>query len=735
MRLVCILILTLLWVSVSSADITILVNKGPFASIEQGAVAEDQTNFLDADLTDDRACTECFAATELAKFIPKAIDIKKENIKLDASMKMPATGDVFILGSRKTNPLIESLKQTKNVKLENDQSYRICSYKDNGRVITIIEGCDREGTLYGVYEYLNRLGINFIGLGERGMVFPTRKTSLPSNLEIVENPSYFTRGFWSWYDREPDKIFLIWMARNKLNFWTTENQPARYLKKLAFKLTGGGHDIHKNYFNPVSEYPFNHPLYQGDEDKPDDPYDVGDEYQGDADNDGMLSYYEAHKEWFGFKFGKRTTYVRDWQGSSYCISNSDAGKEFARRLIEQFVSGDWQYVDVLNFWMLDGDYKQWCACEKCKALGSHTDQIFIAANEVLKQLKQARDAGKINHRVEISVIAYAATIEPPTKPLPQGYDLENSSITFYPICRCYAHNMGDASCTGTNQKYVNQLKGWTQGKGRYYKGTLFIGEYYNVSSIMTMPVVYMKSMSADIPWYYNVGARDFQYMHTPTKLWGTWTVNQHLMAKLLWNVKADATKILNDYFNNYYPTTSSSTRKFYEALEFASASIKALKHSTLDFSLRGRFLKKSTKLFNSGHLQYYETHPMLNDGPDVVEIIQAVELAQRHIDQSLLDCSDPTEQQRLLEDWERFDYGKKMYYFLYHMIRLEMFHRADDIVMAKHEFKLLDNYKRQLEQIVEYVDVFCEYKDAYNGFGATQCVKQFEEFKKLYGHE
>jgi len=185
MRLIFTLILTLFWVSTSFADITILVNKGPFASIEQGALAEDQTNFLDADLTDDRACTECFAATELAQFLPKAIDIKEENIKFDSSMSLPQTGDVFVLGSRVSNPLIENLKQTEKAKLENQQSYRICSYEDNGRTITIIEGGDREGTLYGVYEYLNRLGVNFIGLGEKGMVFPAPKTNLPANLQIV----------------------------------------------------------------------------------------------------------------------------------------------------------------------------------------------------------------------------------------------------------------------------------------------------------------------------------------------------------------------------------------------------------------------------------------------------------------------------------------------------------------------------------------------------------------------
>jgi len=45
-------------------------------------------------------------------------------------------------------------------------------------------------------------------------------------------------------------------------------------------------------------------------------------------------------------------------------------------------------------------------------------------------------------------------------------------------------------------------------------------------------------MAADIPWYYQTGARHFHYMHVPTGLWGTWRINQYLMGRLLWNVAA-----------------------------------------------------------------------------------------------------------------------------------------------------------------------------------------------------
>ncbi len=57
----------------ASADITIVANPGQFESIEKAANAEKQVDFWDADLTDDRACTECFAALELKTFLLKSL--------------------------------------------------------------------------------------------------------------------------------------------------------------------------------------------------------------------------------------------------------------------------------------------------------------------------------------------------------------------------------------------------------------------------------------------------------------------------------------------------------------------------------------------------------------------------------------------------------------------------------------------------------------------------------------
>jgi hypothetical protein len=726
---------------VSNAQLNIIVNKGAFNSVKDAAGGEELVNFFDDDPSDDRACTECFAATELAKFLPSAIMIKADEIRFADIKKLPESGNVYIIGSRSTNSLISKYGLSEGNIPETEQSYYIRSFIDDNRVITIIEGAGRIGTLYGVYRYLEELGVKFIGLGEKGTILPVSYVPIPSDLKIIENPSYLTRGFYTWNDRKTDREFFLWMARNKLNYWTVENQPVKLLKKLGLKLSVGGHRTQGIVFNSDDEYPYNHPKFKNDESKPVDNYKVGNEYSGDTNNDGKLSYFEAHPEWYGMKDGKRIkiTYSDNASqtGTNFCTSNEDARTEFAKRITQQLISGEWKYVDLFEFWLFDGGPNLWCTCDRCKQAGdSYSDRLLNVTYDILKELNRVRQSGKLNRRVEVSSIAYHATLDPPTKPLPEDYDYKNSSITFFPIGRCYVHSFADPACTEINQRQLKSFQGWTMGNRRYYQGSVFLGEYYNVSSFKNMPTVFSKIMAADIPWYYRNGARQFHYMHTPDTLWGSLTLNQYLMGKLLWNINSDSRIILDNYFSNYYPTTSKTSRKYYEQLEIATANIKVFKHyveieNGTNYTLRGRLLKGD--LFQLDHLHYDEFHPMLNDGPDLVEIIDAMELAKKYLEESLINCGNSSEQKRLIEDKERFDYGYAMYRFNYHIVRTSLFHKKGDKTMAAKEFSIVEKYAEELRNMIEVAHVSSADGNAPNGFEATQAVGVFNEFKKLYG--
>jgi hypothetical protein len=725
---------------ICQGQVTIMVNRGSFSTVQEASAGEDLVNFFDADMSDDRACTECFAAMELVNFLPYATNLKKEDFRFVQPGQLPQQGNVFIIGSRHSNSAIGKYNPAEARQLDTEQSYLVRSYADNQRVITIIEGADRIGALYGVYACLQFLGIKFIGLGEKGTVYPEVRSDIAPGIDLTGNPSFLSRGFYTWGDRKADKSFFLWMARNRFNYWTVQNQPYNFLKKLGVKLSDGGHRVQGIVFNGDDEYPYDHPLFKGDENKPKDPYKPGNEYAGDTNKDGKLSLFEAHPEWYGLKNGKRMKIVRSDDAAqhdiNFCTSNPDARREFARRVVEQLTDGEWKHVDVFEFWMFDGGANLWCSCDNCKSAGSYSDKMLLVTNDILKELEKMRNSGKLLRRIEVSCIAYHATLEPPSRPLPPDFDYANSSVTFFPIGRCYAHSFADPACTEINQWQLKAYQGWTMGEQRYYKGPMFIGEYYNVSSLKTLPVVFPKIMSVDIPWYYMTGARQFHYMHTPDTLWGTWTLNQYLLGNLLWNVRSDANAIIDDFFRSYYPTTAGSSRKFYEQLEKASANIKVFKHyvetgNGRNYSLSGRLLKGDP--FELDHMHLNEYHPLLNDGTDVEEMMDAMELAGKYLDVSLINCKNRIEQQRLLEDKHRFDYGYAMYRYIYHMIRTSVFHKNGDKAMAAREFANVVQYAGELRNMVDVVQSSSEHANAANGFEATGSAKVYDEFMRLYG--
>jgi len=721
------------------AGVTIVVNPGALGSVEQAASAEKTVNWWDDDPADDIACTESFAATELRDFLPKTAEIADTDVSIVPANQMPPTGDVILLGSGDSNPLIKNLPEAAADTFvpTTAGAFRIKTFPQADRVVTVIKGRDRAGTLYGAYAYLEQLGLRFYGLGEQGTVYPGSRGPLPRELDLAEQPHYLTRGFWV-FENRGDRTFFTWMARNRLNFWSVmSEQDLHLLRKLGMKLTGGQHDVQFRCLNPKADYPYKLPGSAGGESKPADPYKPGPEPARDTngDGDGKLSYFEVHPEWFGLQNGKRSDKITEGSGDNYCTSNPDATAELVRNIVANFVDGCWRYVDVLNLWMLDGG--KWCECDNCKRQGTNTDRLMLVTDAVLKGLAKARAEGRLKREVEISTLAYHNTLSPPAKPLPADFDYPHCSVTFFPIERCYVHPLADPTCTEINADLADAYRGWATGPGRHYTGPIFVGEYYNVSSLKSLPNLYTHIMAADIPWYYRNGARHFHYMHTPTSLLGTWTLNQYLMARLLWNVEADADKLLDEYFARYYPTTSAETRSFYRELEYATANCKAYKHyihvNGKGWALRNALQDTKREIFFIDHLHYEPHHPTLNDGPDLVEIVDAMHRARRHLDDALLNCRNATERARLTEDERRFAYGESMIDFIYQMARIAMLQRQNDPDQARRSFALAERQAAILEQIVDLVQVSSAHANAANGLDASGLTSVYKVYKDRYG--
>ncbi len=229
--------------------------------------------------------------------------------------------------------------------------------------------------------------------------------------------------------------------------------------------------------------------------------------------------------------------------------------------------------------------------------------------------------------------------------------------TFYPIQRCYVHRIDDPSCS-VNAAYLERFKNWFLAPERFYQGQVWVGEYYNVSRYKCLPVCYMHMMASDIPYYYEAGARHFHYMHVTTENWGSKALTNWQLARQLWDPHANVEALWEDYFQGRYGPAHRLMREFYENLETMLANASELK-----YGLASRLASGEAELFPSQHLQYEKKSFPRDDGPDLVEILEAARACRRLLKEARR-LSLPAEiLNRLQEDERTFTYAERTIFF------------------------------------------------------------------------
>jgi len=656
------------WASAASAaETTIVVDSGPFPSVEEAANAEEGVDWLDADRSDDTACTECFAALELQRSLRRASG-RNDDFPLADVGDAPSSGDLIVVGRPAVAGARGAVGALGVTEVElaalGREGYRIRSAVVDGRRLTLVAGGDRVGTLYGVYGLLYRLGWRWFAPGDLHEEPPEDATI--GDLDVTERPSFASRGFLAWEDRG-DEAFLRWMARNRLDYWTLAQQPHSLMHKLGIRMVCGRHDSEHLYLGPHSDYPYDHPRFAGDEGKPRDPYPVSGEFQGDADGDGRLTYFEAHPEWYPLVKGRRVPGIRDERfGTNFCTSNPHAAAELVKNYVQALVDGPLANADVVRFWTLDGG--KWCECEACRAQGTPTDRYLLLVHRFCRAIDEARAEGRLHRPLDVTFLTYADVVDPPTRPLPEGFPPDYCMATFYPIRRCYVHRLDDPACA-VNDKYRGQLAGWTRDPDRHYRGRLAIGEYYNVSVFKCLPICFMHTMANDIPYYHRAGARAFDYMHVTTSNWGSKALTNYQMARQLWDVETDCEALWRDYFARRYGPAAGVMRRFYESLEPMLSNANELK-----YGLARRLNRGAEDLFPDAHLRYDRRPGVECSGPTLLEMIEHGRRCRQLLAEARSKSLPPRVEARIAEDARCFEYAERTLDYYHACVRA--FHEA-----------------------------------------------------------
>ena len=703
--------------STPEPSISIIVNFGDYRSAHAAATDEKNVNWLDGDLRDDTICTECFAATELQNYLEQ-ISVPRRFPILDDD-DLP-DGDLIVLGNPDTNKVAERYRNPLGpMRYLEEEGTRIKTVKVDDRRILFLCGYQRAGTLYAVYDFLERLGVRWLGPGEINEEVPRLDLKELPDMRISEKPAFTTRGFWTWEDRGTPE-FLLWMARNKMNFWCVEDSHKPLMKKLGLHLTSGGHQLQWRFLNPEHPYPYDYPDFPGDEDKPKDPYPLG-EYHGDVNKDGVLSYSEVHPEWFGLQGGKRSFRIEYAFGDNFCTSNENAVAEFVKNIVQDFINGQWQWADSINFWMLD--VGRWCTCENCRALGSNTDRNLLVVHRLRQEIQNAQDDRRLDRNVRVFFLAYADVIEPPTRPLPKDFDYENCIATFFPIQRCNYHTFDSSLFTELNQSIPKNYYGRAGDPGRHYRGQICIGEYYNVSAHKNLPIPFMRVMAHDIPYLYESGARHMHYMHVSVANWGTRCLTNYQFAKMLWNPGIPIERFYDDYFAKRYGPAGGEMRKFYATLHRGMANITLWK-----YNLARRLSSDDQDLFPTKHLQYEAHRFDTDDGPDVLETVAAIEKCRQQVEKVLEMKLSRRYRARLEEDEALFQYAENTVHLYNHLLCVHRALARGDEESARHEFQSASVYADRLIKDTKSTQFSSSHANAKNAFAASYVTGAYSRY-------
>lgn len=687
-----------------SMNFIVNVDFGPFNSIQNAANAEASVNWWDDNDQNQAYCTESFAALEVMQHLEKAGYIYCGDRSADGN-GVPIGMEIYIGKS------IIPVKQDELPQAGRDGAYK--SFFVNGKWNIWIWGNDCFGALRASYAWLQSLGVSWFTPDDYGTIIPSiiyHKTE-----EIFLNYDFLTRGCYNEFIDDDNLNFLDWSSRNGMNMLRVQHYYNPHtVKKRGLQIMGGGHDIFYKYLNPNSII------------------------ENSCSNGGNCkTYFEAHPDWFALVNGVRSSRDENKQategyytGDNICTSNEEGVAKLAENMLVSLNNGSYQYCDYLNLWAYDNG--TWCSCNKCKKLGNLSRRMLMLAYEINKIFKNAYDTGKTHRRIKLVVPVYHETLEPPDQPLPDDFDYDFIISTFFPIERCYAHNINDDGCTETNKKLKDIYEKWTLKKTGNYKGNLFIGEYYNVSSFASLPFIFLKTIVNDLPYYYKTGTRHFYYMHISSKNWGMLLINNCIIAGFLKSNDFDSVKFLNEFYTNYYPKAGIQMRCFHEALIRLSANMKYLKHYQFSsdgnkLSLIGEIAKE--EMFPLKHCKFDYTTDDYNNSISFTDTMKEFMVAERHL--SLAEkISYGIELKRIEIEKMRFYYGKKVMEFIFQYVVLLKSIKADDGNQIYKNFQISEALRNELikiKQPLEEMKYECPwYKNAYE---ATWHTKGYEKIR------
>ena len=245
------------------------------------------------------------------------------------------------------------------------------------------------------------------------------------------------------------------------------------------------------------------------------------------------SEFEAHPEYLALVNGER----RKGSNIKFCISNPAL-----RELVVQWALRTFRNNPLLDSISLDpSDGGNWCECEACAVLGIVSDRVVLLANEVAEAINE-----EFTDKY-VGIYAYNEHSSPP-------------NIEVHPnVIASIATNFIRGGFT-----FDELIDGWSG-----QKATIGIRDYHDVHTWNWAKPRLARGgdvnyLSEKIPYFYEEGARF--YISESSDSWGANGLGYYLSARLLWDVEANVTDLIEDFIDKAFEEAREPMREFYHII-------------------------------------------------------------------------------------------------------------------------------------------------------------------------
>jgi hypothetical protein len=439
------------------------------------------------------SASQLYAAEELQRFVEQMTGVKLP-ITTDAA---PLPARAVLLGE--TRFTAELLGGPADLKALGEDGFRLVRRGDR----LLVLGGSVRGTVYGVYELLERFG-GCRWYSSWHSVIPRRDSFSVPEVDDTQLPAFALREPF-WFDMFDGDL----AARNKVNGNT-----------MRLEAKHGGHS-HRFGGGLGSCHTFNLLC----------PPEV---------------YFDTHPEYFSEVDGKR---IKAY--TQLCLSNPDVLRIVTSNVLERIRKDP----GASFYGVSQNDWYNYCTCAACKAMDdaeeSHAGTMIAFVNKIAEAVE------KEFPNVIVETLAYQYTRKPPKTIRPR-----DNVMPCLCTIECDFSFPIPSSAFKENRAFMDDIRGWSAICKR-----LYVWDYTTNFRDYASPFPNVLALQGNVKFFhtnqvqylFEQGA--YQGRHGDFAELKAW-----LLAKWLWNPDLPLEPLLQDFFQGYYGAAAPYVRTYFDAL-------------------------------------------------------------------------------------------------------------------------------------------------------------------------